>query len=29
VHWYLENSEWVRDVTSGGYRQWIETHYSS
>ena len=29
VRWYLENSEWVRDVTSGGYRQWIETHYSS
>ena len=29
VQWYLENSEWVRDVTSGGYRQWIETHYSS
>jgi dTDP-glucose 4,6-dehydratase len=29
VRWYLEHSEWVRDVTSGGYRQWIETHYSS
>ena len=29
VRWYLENSEWVRDVTSGAYRQWIETHYSS
>jgi dTDP-glucose 4,6-dehydratase len=29
VRWYLENSEWVRDVTSGSYRQWIETHYSS
>jgi dTDP-glucose 4,6-dehydratase len=29
VRWYLENQEWVRDVTSGGYRQWIETHYSS
>lgn len=29
VGWYLENEEWVRDVTSGGYRQWIETHYSS
>jgi dTDP-glucose 4,6-dehydratase len=28
VRWYLENEEWVRDVTSGGYRQWIETHYS-
>jgi len=29
VQWYLENEEWVRDVTSGGYRKWIETHYSS
>jgi dTDP-glucose 4,6-dehydratase len=29
VKWYLEHEQWVRDVTSGGYRQWIETHYSS
>jgi dTDP-glucose 4,6-dehydratase len=29
VRWYLENADWVRDVTSGSYRQWIETHYSS
>jgi dTDP-glucose 4,6-dehydratase len=29
IRWYLENEEWVRDVTSGNYRQWIETHYSS
>jgi len=29
VRWYLENEDWVRDVTSGSYRQWIETHYSS
>jgi dTDP-glucose 4,6-dehydratase len=29
VQWYLEHEEWVRDVTSGGYRQWIETHYSA
>ena len=28
VHWYLENEEWVHDVTSGSYRQWIATHYS-
>jgi dTDP-glucose 4,6-dehydratase len=27
VRWYLENEEWVRDVTSGSYRQWIATHY--
>ena len=29
VRWYLENEAWIRDVTSGSYRQWIETHYSS
>jgi len=29
VRWYLDNEAWVRDVTSGNYRQWIETHYSS
>jgi len=29
VRWYLENDAWVRDVTSGSYRQWIETQYSS
>ena len=28
VSWYLENEDWVRDVTSGSYRQWIATHYS-
>jgi dTDP-glucose 4,6-dehydratase len=28
VRWYLEHEEWVRAVTSGRYRQWIETHYS-
>jgi dTDP-glucose 4,6-dehydratase len=29
VRWYLENDAWVRDVTSGVYRQWIATHYSA
>jgi dTDP-glucose 4,6-dehydratase len=28
VRWYLEHDSWVRDVTSGGYREWIATHYS-
>jgi dTDP-glucose 4,6-dehydratase len=28
VRWYLENESWVREVTSGSYRQWIATHYS-
>jgi dTDP-glucose 4,6-dehydratase len=29
VRWYLENEDWVRNVTSGSYRQWVATHYSS
>jgi dTDP-glucose 4,6-dehydratase len=29
VQWYLANEDWVRDVTSGAYRQWIETQYSN
>ena len=28
VRWYLENDAWVREVTSGSYREWIATHYS-
>ncbi len=28
VRWYLEHEEWVGEVTSGSYRQWIATHYS-
>src|SRR5450755_968014 len=28
VQWYLENEAWVRDVTSGSYRQWVATHYT-
>jgi len=28
VKWYLDHEEWVRDVTSGGYRQWIQKHYA-
>ncbi len=28
VEWYLQNEEWVKDVTSGGYRKWIATQYS-
>ena len=27
VVWYLENQSWVEGVTSGQYRQWLETHY--
>ena len=29
VRWYLEHDEWVQDVTSGNYRQWIATQYST
>jgi dTDP-glucose 4,6-dehydratase len=29
VNWYLQHEDWVRDVTSGGYRQWIQKHYST
>jgi dTDP-glucose 4,6-dehydratase len=29
VKWYLENDEWVRDVRSGAYREWIEKNYGT
>ena len=29
VRWYLEHEDWVRDVTSGGYRQWMAKQYST
>ena len=29
VDWYLENAQWVQNVTSGTYRQWMATHYST
>lgn len=27
VKWYLDNQDWVANVQSGEYRNWIETHY--
>ena len=27
VAWYLSHQEWVNQVRSGEYRQWIEKHY--
>jgi dTDP-glucose 4,6-dehydratase len=27
VRWYLDHQDWVADVTSGGYREWIARHY--
>ena len=29
IHWYLDNQDWVRNVTSGDYKKWIEKNYSS
>jgi len=29
VRWYLDHQDWVADVTSGGYRQWIDRQYPS
>jgi dTDP-glucose 4,6-dehydratase len=28
ISWYLENDAWIQAVTSGSYRQWMETQYS-
>ena len=28
VKWYLENTTWVENVTSGAYQQWMERNYS-
>jgi len=27
VQWYLDNPEWIEDVVSGAYRQWMEQNY--
>ena len=27
VNWYLENQDWVNNITSGDYRHWVEKHY--
>jgi len=28
VQWYLENQQWVNNVLSGDYRQWVEQNYT-
>ena len=28
VRWYLANQDWVDNVSSGAYRQWVETQYA-
>jgi dTDP-glucose 4,6-dehydratase len=27
VRWYLSHGKWIEDVTSGSYRQWLQTNY--
>jgi dTDP-glucose 4,6-dehydratase len=29
VRWYLDHQDWVRDVTSGAYREWVARQYAS
>lgn len=29
VQWYLDNEQWVENVTSGAYRDWIDTNYGA
>ncbi|EJQ2009255.1 dTDP-glucose 4,6-dehydratase [Cronobacter sakazakii] len=29
VHWYLNNEEWVENVKSGAYKNWIEQNYGA
>jgi dTDP-glucose 4,6-dehydratase len=28
VRWYLDHQGWVKNVTSGEYRKWVEKHYA-
>lgn len=28
ILWYMENGEWVNNVQSGAYRQWVESNYA-
>jgi len=29
VQWYLDNQDWVQNVTSGAYREWIDKQYAA
>lgn len=29
VAWYLDNLDWMENVTSGGYREWVSQHYGT
>jgi dTDP-glucose 4,6-dehydratase len=28
VQWYLDNADWVAQVQSGAYREWVQTNYN-
>jgi len=28
VKWYLENREWMEEISSGEYRNWLEKNYT-
>lgn len=28
VQWYLDHMDWVENVTSGAYRNWLELNYA-
>lgn len=28
IQWYLSNTDWITQVQSGAYREWIEKHYA-
>ena len=29
VQWYLSNQDWVANVQSGAYRDWVQTQYGA
>ena len=29
VKWYLDNDDWLKNVTSGEYKNWINKNYSN
>lgn len=29
IHWYLENESWVKNITSGAYREWVDKNYGA
>ncbi|THC40490.1 dTDP-glucose 4,6-dehydratase [Massilia sp. Mn16-1_5] len=29
VQWYLNHQDWVRNITSGAYREWVERQYAA